>query len=543
MGRSGRIGSALMALAIVGAALAVPDGARANGCSLRLAQGVAGTTADPIRIATAADLAALGASASCYAGDYAFAQTADIALSGVFTPIGTSAAPFDGDYDGRGHAISGLYIDQSAAASYKGLFGVIRDGAVRSLVIRDAAIIGTSYYYGVLAGDARPGALIEDVAILDSSVASTGTDSEYMGGVVGGLRGGTIRDAHVRGMSVAIAAENDYIGGIAGFVGSGAIERSSADVSITGAGSYAGGVAGIIYGAGTITDSYARGSVSGRYRVGGLLGAFYGGGGPITRAYSTTRVEAAGSATSGGLVGDVMATPAAPDAVVAFWDTQTSEQATSANAALGRTTAAMRALATFADAGWSIAAGWDAARTWGLCANANDGYPLLTGAYTAATEPCSDRSGGVTPTPDGKEPSGGSATVPSVRIGNARVQGNVIRSRATVSGAGGLLQTGGVLPVERGRVGPEPEHAERAGRPGGPRTIMVACRARAAVRAARTVDLACRLNARARRLLTRRAVVVRLVTTFRPVGGAAVRTSTLVALPQRTTRPASVTTS
>jgi hypothetical protein len=54
-----------------------------------------------------------------------------------------------------------------------------------------------------------------------------------------------------------------------------------------------------------------------------------------------------------------------------FWDTQTSGQATSAHGT-GKTTAEMKAAATFVDAGWD-------GTVWSIDANTNDGYPNLQG--------------------------------------------------------------------------------------------------------------------------------------------------------------------
>jgi hypothetical protein len=423
---------ALLIAISAGIALALPAGAAANGCPLRTSQGTAGTTADPIRIDTVADLNMLASSATCYAGSYVFQQTADLTLTAVFTPIASNATPFNGTYDGGGRTISGLTIDNTSAGSYKGMFAVISGGTVKRLTLRGASIVGTLWYYGVVAGEARNGSLIEQVTVIDSSVVSAGHGSEYMGGVVGEVDGSTVRDVQVSGLSVAIAVMNDYIGGIAGAAVNGAvIDRASADVSISGAGSYVGGIAGIAQQSGTvITDAYARGSVTGAYGIGGLLGAFYGGGGPITRSYATTQVTASGSGVAGGLVGRVLSTPVPPSAVASFWDVTTSGQATSANGAVGKTTAELTALATFVDAGWTIGSTWSAARTWTICARANGGYPFLSGAYTTATEPCTAPA-----TPAAASTTGVPTPAGTLTTRNARLTGNIIRTQVTVSGA------------------------------------------------------------------------------------------------------------
>lgn len=79
----------------------------------------------PIAIGKRSDLEALASSVNAgesYAGIY-FVQTADIALGGSWTAIGTSDKKFSGNYDGRDFAITGLKI--AATAAGQGLFGYI----------------------------------------------------------------------------------------------------------------------------------------------------------------------------------------------------------------------------------------------------------------------------------------------------------------------------------------------------------------------------------------------------------------------------------
>ena len=529
---SRRLATCLALILVLGAtvALALPGTAAANGCPLRLSQGTTGTATDPIRIDTVADLTVLANNASCYRSSYVFQQRADLALTGVWTPIGPVGAGFNGVYDGGGYTITGLLVDQTAVATYKGLFGVLDGGTVRNLTISHGVIIGISSYYGVLAGNAVAHSLIENVTVADSSVSSLGTGSEYMGIVVGGLYDSTVRNATVTGGSVAIAVTNDNVGGIVGqmYGSSALIERSSADVSISGAGSYVGGLVGIIYSSGAITDSYARGTVQGAYAVGGLVGAIYSGGGPITRSYATTHVVSTNEI--GGLVGWVTAAPAA-DAVASFWDTQTSGIATSSNGAVGKTTSELTATSTFADAGWSIAAGFDATKTWAMCAAVNGGYPFLTAAHATAPAACIPAAAAAT----------AASTPATIRVRNARLVGNTIRTQITVSGPGTVVQTGGVQAAPAGvpDSGHEPRmlNVPRSTRA----TLLVSCSTRRTTKAATTISLTCALNARTLRLAQRRALVILVRTTFRPAAGAAATASTAVALPKRAARPGETT--
>lgn len=538
------LGVLAVAGALAVAWLALPTGARANGCPLRFSQGTAGTPGDPIRIDTVADLQVLSASGSCYRSDYHFRQTADLALTGVWTPIGPVSGGFDGVYDGGGHVISGLFVDQTAVAAYKGLFGLLTSATVRDLTLSGGTVIGLSSNYGVLAGSAS-NSLIERVRIVNSSVSSTGSGNEYIGGVVGVAGDGTtIRDTHVSGLSVAIAGSSDHIGGITGAMyRSAAIERSSADVSISGTGAEVGGIVGLAYTGGRITDSFARGTVAGSTAVGGLLGRFRGcaesgGCGTITRSYSTTRVVATGSA--GGLVA-LDGAPAASAAVVSFWDTLTSGQASSANGAIAKTTAEMTTLATFVDAGWSIGAGWDAGTTWGICAGANNRYPFLTAMYTVATETCTDRTtvpAAAPAVPAAPTAAGSPATTLPTR--NARVSGNTIVTQVTLPSAGRVVQTGGIQEARAGHSDADGGHGEYGEYGEAYRsraTLMVACSTGRTVAAARVLTLRCPLNARTLKIVQRRGVVIRLVTSFTPITGPRLSSSLAVALPKRAARP------
>lgn len=522
----------LLATVVVGGSLGAATSSAIGTCNP--GGGGDGSAASPFLIANATQLGVVSSTPNaCANGGYRYLQTADIALTGVFTPIGPDSAPFNGVYDGGGHTITGLYVDQTAVGMFKGLFGILNGGTVRNLTLSGATIIGISPQYAIVAGYAHSGSLIENVTVIDSSVSSYGV-SQNMGGIVGYLQASTIRNARVTGLSIAIATSNDNIGGIAGGMYNGAvIERSSADVSVSGSGYRVGGIAGYVSFNSTITDAYARGAVAGSNSVGGLVGTFISPGtSVITRSYSTVRPTATGVA--GGFVARD-STPAATPAVASFWDTTASGQATSANGAVGKTTAELTSAATFSDAGWSIASGWDANRTWGICARANDGYPFLTGAYTAATEPCTDR------TPAATASATPAATVASTTLTtrNARVVGNTIVSQVTLPAAGKVVQTGGVQLARVGYVDSEEDEYEYRFEPRA--TMLVACSTSRTVTAARVVTLRCPLNRRTLRYITKRAAVIRLITTFTPTSGTRLSSSTAVALPKRTLRPAATT--
>lgn len=120
--------AAIMILSLV-SAFAVTASAAWDGTSSVPFEGE-GTAAKPYIIASAENLKDLQKQVdegNDFEGSY-FTQTADIDLGGKeWTPIGTSAKPFSGVYDGLGHKITGLYITKEDTNAI-GLFGYITSG-------------------------------------------------------------------------------------------------------------------------------------------------------------------------------------------------------------------------------------------------------------------------------------------------------------------------------------------------------------------------------------------------------------------------------
>jgi hypothetical protein len=166
--------------------------------------------------------------------------------------------------------------------------------------------------------------------------------------------------------------------------------------TIAGSGDYRGVLAG--HNAGAIIRCSAAGTVAGRNYVGGLLG-FNAAGGQM--AYSRTAVTVSATSHAGGLIGrndraavlychSVGAVTAGSNSgglagscdttgdyrdVGNFWDTQTSQQATSVMGS-GRGTAQMQTQSTFTDAGWDFT-GEDANGIFDDWVMGDDDYPDL----------------------------------------------------------------------------------------------------------------------------------------------------------------------
>ena len=116
--------------------------------------------AEPVEIATAEELAAINENLS---GSYVL--TADIDLAGIdWTPIGafvpmgdegeeletpTLEAAFTGTFDGQGHTISNLTVDQPEGYAL-GLFGCIANTQIGNFTLQNAAVDGMTMCAGVV---------------------------------------------------------------------------------------------------------------------------------------------------------------------------------------------------------------------------------------------------------------------------------------------------------------------------------------------------------------------------------------------------------
>ena len=159
-----------------------------------------------------------------------------------WTPIGRRANPDDdahsfcGSFDGGGHAVSGLYIDNSSKGvdflRYTGLFGAVGSGGLlHNIYICDAYIAETVCRTGILCGYAyTEGTAVTDCTVSDSKIrifktaaggsSSAAYQSGYIGGIAGAIGGnGNIAFCTTENVVIEHAdGHNAYIGGIAGAV-------------------------------------------------------------------------------------------------------------------------------------------------------------------------------------------------------------------------------------------------------------------------------------------------------------------------------------
>jgi hypothetical protein len=279
--------------------------------------GGTGDSNNPYLIYTAVQMNKIGLDTNDWSK--CFKLMADIDLSGYtgqqynIIGYGTSQGgmPFRGTFDGNWRTISNFHYSLQGNKDYIGIFGSV-SGRVKNLGLLEPMIVNPYL-------------------------------TNYTGALSGRLENGVLVGCWVEGGSIA---GTNYVGGLTGYCGAGYIADCMSTADVTGA-NYVGGLLGF-HGYFVLTDCYSQGAVSGQNAVGGLAGFVEG---KIYHCYSTGTV--AGDTNVGGLAG--LADPCNTILSVsgAFWDTQTSGQATSAIGE-GKTTAQMKTMSTFTNAGWDF---------------------------------------------------------------------------------------------------------------------------------------------------------------------------------------------
>ncbi len=192
----------------------------------------------------------------------------DIDLTGIdyeWLLVGNNSNRYTGTFEGGGHSITGLTVNQEEEY-YVGLIGGLgSNGKVQNLMLDNVNITGFDYVGGVV-GTNNGG------TVTDCSVSGSVSGSYIVGGVVGYNFNGSVTDCyHASG---SVSGSGNYVGGVVGYNFNGSVTACYSTGSVSGSGDYVGGVAGANYG--TVTDCSASGSVSGSSYVGGVVGQNYG---------------------------------------------------------------------------------------------------------------------------------------------------------------------------------------------------------------------------------------------------------------------------
>lgn len=295
-----------------------------------------GSEGNPYQVSTLADLHNVSNFLSSH-----FIQINDIDASDTqnwnsgtgFSPIGNTANPFGGSYDGQEYRITALFINRADTIE-QGLFGFVDNAELKNIILIDCDITGNDRVGG-LAGSVGDGGWT-------STIENCSTSGEVNGDyAIGGL----------------IGRMNDC----------NCIESfSSADVTCIGDGQRTGGLIGYVFNTANITNCYAAGNVDGNNKVGGLVGELDTS--LLQFSYSCGEVICSGSDV-GGLIGFFQGGEISDYIIDSYWNTDTSGQTTS-NGGTGITTSQMQNQSFYP-------ANWDFDDTWEIDQNYNSGFPIL----------------------------------------------------------------------------------------------------------------------------------------------------------------------
>ena len=234
--------------------------------------------------------------------------TANINLGGEkkpWTPIGSNKDhAFTGTFDGDGHTISGLYINNDASTyGVAGLFGYVgRCGMIRDLTVEgEITVSGSTSCVGGIAGIVSSSGLVEMSVLTDSDDSETGIidctskvtinvtcKGSYIlnvGGIVGSCGGADISGCENYGAVSVVNPDRDafdiVVGGIVGDSSSSTLSNccNTGAVSVQDADYvYAGGVMGQSINT-TLSGCYNTGAVSAQNvedaALGGVVGYNY----------------------------------------------------------------------------------------------------------------------------------------------------------------------------------------------------------------------------------------------------------------------------
>ena len=233
--------------------------------------------------------------------DINFVLTSDIDLGGYqWTPIGTEANNFTGTFNGNGHTIANLKIEESEAKegkAYIGFFGYAKNATIKNVTFENVNlnipcldIDHSQGHIGAVAGSLEGTSTIENVTVKgDITVYATQTanGASRVAVVAGGNSYGnvTMKNVHVIANEGSSLIANNNTGALAGQLqGKMVFENCSSNIDVTVNKFFAGGLVGIAAGDSYFKNCHTTGDVAvvagreGRhndeYRVGGIAGGW-----------------------------------------------------------------------------------------------------------------------------------------------------------------------------------------------------------------------------------------------------------------------------
>lgn len=261
-----------------------------------------------------------------------------------WTPIGTKAHPFTGEFYGSGHKISGLAVKGNA--DYQGLFGYIQgetganasvsdltvEGVIRTTATNVGGIIGSASYaklsnltghvkitvdrvnnndYVAAAGGIVGEALYCDIYHCFNDADISAVLQEKVGGIAGYASGCYIRSSGNTGNITAGGSTGGIVGNYFVRSGSKGVISCYNRGTVNGNGASVGGIIGTSTSTGSDAQGvygnlYNRGDVTAQHTVGGIIGAYSGGDlSTLSASYSTGKITATvdSADSKGALVG------------------------------------------------------------------------------------------------------------------------------------------------------------------------------------------------------------------------------------------------
>ncbi len=167
-----------------------------------------GTQANPYVVGSKADmdtLSLLVSQGQNFSGKY-FTVDANISeiYLGAFTPIGSSTKPFLGNFDGYG--VNFVLAIDNPTLNYQGLFGFTQSGVIENLSV-SGSVKGLNYVGGIV------GQMASGTVRNVYSTATVEALGSHAGGIVGLLSMGSLSNAFNRGDVIAV----NNAGGIVGY--------------------------------------------------------------------------------------------------------------------------------------------------------------------------------------------------------------------------------------------------------------------------------------------------------------------------------------
>lgn len=224
-----------------------------------------------LEISSANQLVALMQDSNAWASNYKL--TANINLSGkTQNPIGNATTPFTGTFDGNGYTISNLNV---SGETNIGLFGVAQNAEIRNLTVSGKAT-ATGYYAGGIVAYAGLRNGTANTFIIENCVSKvTVKGARYVGGVVGyfvgsdtatnGKTDSVLRNCANTGKVTATSTtEASEVGGIAGIIWNvGEVSNCYSVGNVVASGANAGGVVGRTTGNVNFYNNFANAKVTG----------------------------------------------------------------------------------------------------------------------------------------------------------------------------------------------------------------------------------------------------------------------------------------